>query len=72
MSARQTLDDVSSKGVINSLSTEARGAHPLSVVALAIVLVSLVVAIATFITVNPMLKLLWSAVAAILFRDQLR
>ena len=68
MSARQTLDDASSKRVINQISTVARGAHPLSVVALA----ALVIAITTFVAVNPMLRLLWAAIAAILFRGPLR
>ena len=66
VSARQTLDDASSKGVIDQISTVSRGAHPLSVVALAIALVALVVAIATFVTVNPMLRLMWTVIAAIL------
>ena len=72
MSARQTIDDASGKTVINQISTVARGAHPLSVVALAIALVALVVAIATFVTVNPLLRFLWTAIAAILFRGPLR
>ena len=50
----------------------ARGSHPLSVVALAIALVALVVAIATFVTVNSMLRFFWAAIAAILFRGPLR
>ena len=72
VSARQTIDDASGKRVINQISTVARGAHPLSFVALAIALVALVVAIATFVTVNPMLRLLWAAIAAILSRGPLR
>ena len=72
VSARQTLDDASSKGVINQISTVTRGAHPLAVVALAIALVALVVSIATFLTVNPMLRLMWATIAAILFRGPLR
>ena len=72
LSARQTIDDASGKGVINKISTVARDAHPLSVVALAIALVALVVAIATFVTVNPMLRFLWAAIAAILFHGPLR
>ena len=72
MSARQTIDDASGKGIISQIITVARGAHPLSVVALAIALVALVVAIATFVTVNPMLRFLWAAIAAILFRGPLR
>ena len=72
VSARQTIDDTSGKGVINQINTVARGAHPLSVVALAIALVALVVAIATFVTVNPMLRFLWAAIATILFRGPLR
>ena len=72
VSARQTIDDASGNREINQISTVARGAHPLLVVALAIALVALVVAIATFITVNPMLRFLWAAIAAILFRGPLR
>ena len=72
MSARQTIDDASGKGVINQISTVARGAHFLLVVALAIALVALVLAIATFVTVNPMLRFFWAAIAAILFRGPLR
>ena len=40
--------------------------------ALAIALVASVVAIATFVTVNPMLRFLWAAIAAILFSGPLR
>ena len=58
--------------MINQIITVAQGAHPLSVVALAIALVALIVAIATFVTINPMLKFLWAAIAAILFRGPLR
>ena len=72
MSARLTIDGASGKGVINQISTVARGAHPLSVVALAIALVALVVAIATFLTVNPMLRFFWATIAAILFRGPQR
>ena len=72
VSARQTIDDAFGKGVMNQISTVARGAHPFSVVALAIALVALVVAIATFVTVNPMLRILWAAIAAILFRGPRR
>ena len=53
-------------GVINQISIVARGAHSLSVMALAIALVALVVAIATFVTVIPILRLLWAAIADIL------
>ena len=72
VSARQTINDASGKKVINQISTVARGAHPLLVVALAIALVALVVAIATFVTVNPMLRFFWAALAAILFCGPLR
>ena len=72
VSARQTFDDASNKGVINQKSTVARGAHPLSIVGLAITLAALVIAIATFVAVNPMLRLLWAAKAAILFRGRLQ
>ena len=72
VSTRQTLEDASSKEVINQISTVARGAHPLSVVALVIALAALVIAIATFVTLNPMLRLLWAAIAAILSRGPLR
>ena len=72
VSARQTLDDASSKGVINQISTVSRGAHPLAVVALAIALVALVVSIATFVTVNSMLRLMWATIAAIIFHGPLR
>ena len=58
--------------MINQISTVARGSHPLSVEALAIALVALVVAIATFLTVNSMLRFLWEAIAAILLRGPLR
>ena len=58
VSACQTLDDASSKKVINQISTVARGAHPLSVVELAIALAALVIAIVTFVAVNLMLRLL--------------
>ena len=40
--------------------------------ALAIALAALVIAIATFVTVNPMLRLFWAEIAAILFRGPLR
>ena len=70
VTARQTIDDASSKGLLNQICTVARGAHPLSVVALAIALAALIIAIATFIIVNPMLRLLWAAIAAISFRGQ--
>ena len=40
--------------------------------ALAIALAALVIAMATFLTVNPMLRLFWAAIAAILFRGPLR
>ena len=58
--------------MINQISTFARGAHYLSVAALAIALIALVVAIATFVTVNPTLKFQWAAIAAILIRVPLR
>ena len=72
MSARQTLDYASSKGVINQIITVARGDNPLSVVALAIALAALVFAIATFVNVNPMLRLLLATIAAILSCGPLR
>ena len=59
-------------GVINQISIVARGAHSLSVMALAIALVALVVAIATFVTVIPILRLLWAAIADILSSWPLR
>ena len=71
MSARQTLVDASRKGVINKIGTVARDAHSLSVVDLAIALATLVIAIVTFIDFNPMLRLLWAAIAAILSRGPL-
>ena len=71
-SARQTLDDASSKGVTNQISIVTKSGHVLSVVALAIALAALVIAIATFVTVNPKLRLLYAAIAAILFCGQLR
>ena len=58
VSARQTLDDASSKGVFNQISTVARGAYPLSVLALAIALAAYFIAIAPLITVNPKLRLM--------------
>ena len=58
--------------MINQISTVARGAHPLLLVPLAIALAAFVIAIATFLTVNPMLRLFWAAIAAILFRGPLR
>ena len=61
------MDDTSSNEVINQISTVARGAHPLSVVALAIALAALVIAIATFVAVNSMYRLLWAAVETIFF-----
>ena len=70
--ARQTLDDASSKRIINQISTVARGAHSRLVVALAIALATLVIAIATFVAVNSMLRLLSAAIAAILFCGPLR
>ena len=70
--ASQYLDDATGKEVINQISTVSRGAHLLSVVTLAIALFALVGAIATFITVILMLRLLWSVVAAIIFRGPLR
>ena len=72
VSARQSLEVESNKGVINQISTVSRGAHPLSVVALAIALAALVIAIATFVTVNPMLRLVWAAISAVIFRNPLR
>ena len=72
MSTLQTIDDASGNRVINQISTVTRGAYPLSVVALAIALTALVIAIRTFVTVNPMLRLLWAAITAILFRGPLR
>ena len=71
MSARQTIDDASGKEVIYQISTLAQGAHYILVVALALAL-ALVVAKATFVTVNPMLKLFCAAIAAILFNRPLR
>ena len=58
MYTRQTLDDASCKKVINQIITMARAAHRFSVVALAIALAEHVIAIANFVTVNPMLRLL--------------
>ena len=72
VSARQTIDDTSGKGVINQISTVARGSHPISVVALGLALVALVVGLATFVTVNPMLRLFCAAIPAILFNGPLR
>ena len=72
VSARYTLDDASSKRVINQQSTVARSSHFRSVVALAIVLAALVIAITTFISVIPMLRLLWAAIVAIVHLEPLR
>ena len=71
VSARQTLDYESNKGVINQISTVSQGAHPLSVVALAIALVAVIIAIATFVSVHPMLRLMWEATMAVLKRSPL-
>ena len=71
VSARQTLDYESNKGVINQISTVSQGAHPLSVVALAIALVAVIIAIATFVSVHPMLRLVWEATMAVLKRSPL-
>ena len=68
MSARQSLSDISNKGVINQISTVSRNVHLLIVVALAIALVALAVAaIVSFVSVNPMLQLFLAAMAAVLF-----
>ena len=72
VSARQTFDETSSKRVINQISTVARGAHPLLVVALAMALAALVIAIETFVTVITMLLLCWAAIVVILARRSLR
>ena len=58
--------------MINQISTESRGAYPLLVVEHEIALVALVVAIATFVSVHPILRLFWAAIAAVLFCRQLR
>jgi hypothetical protein len=71
VSARQTLDYETNKGVINQISTVSQGAHPLSVVALAIALVALIIAIATFVTVHPMIRLVWAATVALIKRGPL-
>ena len=47
------------------------GAHSLSVVALTITQVAIVVAISTIVSVNPILRLFWAAMAAVLFRGPL-
>ena len=55
VSVRQSLKDKFNNGVINQIRSVSRGAHYLSVVTLAIALVALIVKIATFVSVNPML-----------------
>ena len=72
VSARQSLSDNFNKGVINKIITVSRGAYVLKIVALAIALVALVVAIATFVSVNPILRLFREAMAANLFNKLLR
>ena len=57
---------------MNQISTVTRGAHPFSVVALAIASAALIIAIATFVTVNTILRLFWAAIAAIPFSRPLR
>ena len=49
-----------------------RPSHPLTVVALAIVVVALDVTIVSFVSVNPMLRLFWATMAAVLFLVPLR
>ena len=49
-----------------------RGVHPLLVVALAVALIALAVAIATFVSKNFMLRLFWAAMETVLFRGPLR
>ena len=72
VSARQSLDVESNRRVVNQISTVSQSAHPLSVVALAIALVVLVIAIGTFVPMNPVLKLFWAALSAVLCRGPLR
>ena len=72
VSARQLLNDKSNKTIINQISMVSQCAHPLTVVALAIVLVALFVTIASFVSVNPMLKLFWVTITAVLFLGSLR
>ena len=60
VSASQSLSDKSNKEVITQINTKSRGFYLLSVVELAIALVALVVAIATYVSVNLILRLFWS------------
>ena len=52
VSARQSLSDISNKGVINQISTVSRNAHLFIVVALTIALVALAIAIVSFVSVT--------------------
>ena len=72
MLARQLQSDESNKKVITQISTVSRGAYPFSIVSLAIALVALAVAITTFVSLGPMLKLYWAAMKADLFCTPLR
>ena len=64
VSPSKSLSDKFNNEVINQISTESRGFHRLSVVKLARALVVLVVAISTFVSVNPILRLFRAATAA--------
>ena len=71
MSARQTLEHESQKGVLQRLNTVSKGAHPLSVVALSCALVALLIATFALLAVTPALRLIWSAILAIVRRHPL-
>ena len=65
VSARQTLDYESQKGILHSMNTVSQGAHPLSVVALGCALFALLLATLALLTVTPVLRLLWVAILAL-------
>ena len=68
--ASQSLSDEINNEVINLIPTKSESFYLFSVVEQAIALVALVVAIATFVSVNPILRLFWSATAAKIFVNQ--
>ena len=71
VSARQTLEHESQKGVLQRLNTVSKGAHPLSVVALSCALVALLIATFALLAMTPALRLIWSAILAIVRRHPL-
>jgi hypothetical protein len=66
VSARQTLDYETQNGVIHSLNSVAKGAHPLSVVALACSIVALLIATFALLALTPIFRLIWTTAIAVL------